>query len=118
MPQRAKFAYKRALELARSVVTGKPQDAFARAFVAYLQVRLGQTAQGQSELEQSLRISGRDADVLRVAVMMYEALGDREGTLAVLKDAPETLIRDMSRQPDMTDLARDARFKNLLASRN
>jgi len=115
-PKQAQRMYRRALNLTQQEVSRSPQDAYVRAFVAYLFARLGQNGRAEYEISQSLQTPPADAQVLRVAALTYEALGKRQRTLSVLKDAPRSLIADLSRQPDVAGLRTDSRFTALLAN--
>jgi len=70
-PEQARKAYKRAFALTRQEVSRNPQDAYVRAFVAYLLARLGQNVQSDYEISQSLQTRPADAQVLRVAALTY-----------------------------------------------
>jgi serine/threonine-protein kinase len=113
-PAQTRQAYQRGLDLTQREVSRNPQDVGSRAFLAYLLARLGKRGQAEFEISQSLQMPPPDAQVLRMAALTYEALGQRENTLSVLKSAPSSLIADLSRQPDMTGLITDSRFIALL----
>jgi len=49
-------------------------------------------------------------------VRTYEALGERDRSLGILKEAPRELLGDIERQPELAGLARDLRFTQLKAN--
>jgi tetratricopeptide (TPR) repeat protein len=110
-------AYEQALRLARRDVLQNPQAASARAFTAYLLAQLGNSEQAEYEIGQSLGSPSKDAQLLRVAALTYEALGKRGKTISVLKDAPWSVLDDLSRQPDMAGLRGDPRFLEVLGKK-
>lgn len=107
-------SYRRALQLSRQQVLANPQDGEARGFVGYVLARVGEEQQAEYELHQALQIPPRTAVVCRTAALAYEALRERQKTLAVLEEAPYAVIHDLSQQPDTSDLCRDPRFIQLL----
>jgi serine/threonine protein kinase/Flp pilus assembly protein TadD len=111
-------AYHKALDLTLAGLKRNPQDAYIRAIRAYVLARLGERVQAETEIKQALSFPAMDSEVVRTAALTYEALGLREDTLAILKDAPRALIADLSRHANMADLRRDPRFIELLASYN
>ena len=111
-------AYHKALDLTVARLKANAQDAYIRAIRAYVLARVGETSQAEIEIKQALSFPAMDSQVLRMAALTYEALGQREDTLRVLKDAPRALIADLSRHANMADLSRDPRFIELLASSN
>jgi len=46
--------------------------------------------------------------------LTYEALGERDLAIQVLKGATAETLRELDRQPDMADFRRDSRFKQLV----
>jgi tetratricopeptide (TPR) repeat protein/predicted Ser/Thr protein kinase len=108
-------AYREALELADAQVIENPRNSEARAFAAYLSARLRDHARAQREIRQAMRLAPEDTKILRRAVLTYEVLQLREDALKVLENAPATLIKELSRQPDLADLQRDSRFLSLLS---
>jgi eukaryotic-like serine/threonine-protein kinase len=109
-------ANRRGLALAEKEMAKNPRDGGIRAHLAYLCARLGDRQRAQSEIAQALQLSPDDADTRFAAATTYEALGQRDGTLALLSASPAGVIADISRWPDVADLRSDPRFLQLLAS--
>ncbi len=107
-------SYRRALQLSRQQVLANPQDGEVRAFVGYVLARLGEEQQADYEIRQALQTPPRTAVICRTAALAYEALGEREKTLALLQEASYSVVHDLSQQPDMGDLCHDLRFIRLL----
>ncbi|HUA19839.1 MAG TPA: protein kinase [Bryobacteraceae bacterium] len=113
---KAEQADRRGLELAEKEMAHDPRNGLIRADLAYLCARLGEEQRAESEIAQALQLSPNDADTRWAAAITYEALGQRENTLAVLSASPPGVLADLSRWPDVADLHRDPRFLELLAS--
>jgi serine/threonine protein kinase/Flp pilus assembly protein TadD len=109
-------ATRRALELAEKELTQDPRNGVIRSHLAYLCARLGDRQRATSEIAQALEFSPHNADTRWAAAITYEALGQRENTLAVLNASPDGVLADLSRWPDVADLHKDPRFLQLLAS--
>jgi len=110
-------ANRRALELAEKEMTQDPRNGKIRSHLAYLCARLGNARRAESEITQALRLSPYDSNTRWMAAATYEALDQRDATLAVLSGAPDGVIADLSRWPDVAELNHDPRFLQLLASR-
>jgi Flp pilus assembly protein TadD len=111
----ADTAYREARDLAEPILLSNPRDAATRAFIAYFALRLGEQATAERELTQAMSLGSQDRTVIRRAVICYEALGQRDRALAVLESAPGDVVRELSRQPDLTTLRGDPRFTALLS---
>lgn len=111
---RAKGSYQRGLVLAQRQVTVNSASASARAYVAYLQARLGFKDQARTEIAAALNSPSADEQVLLCAVQTYEVLGDRDHSLAVAKMANPKTRAEMEHHPDLADLRSDSRFRELV----
>lgn len=110
----AEKADRRALDLVERDVTQQPRDATMRSGLAYLCARTGDRRRAESEVAQALYLAPHDADTRWWAALTYEALGKRDATLALLTSSSNELIADLSRWPEVEDLHKDSRFKDLL----
>ena len=59
------------------------------------------------------RCRGGETKAIRNAVLTYEALGERDRAIQVLDGAKPELLRELARQPDLSDFRNDSRFKQL-----
>jgi Flp pilus assembly protein TadD len=109
-------ASRRAMELAEKELTQDPRNGVIRSHLAYLCARLGDRERAASEIAQALQFSPNDADTRWAAAITYEALGQRERTLAVLNASPAGVLADLSHWPDVAELHKDPRFLQLVAS--
>jgi serine/threonine protein kinase/Flp pilus assembly protein TadD len=116
-PAASKQAYEQSLHLAEAELSRDPGDGLVRSRVAYLCAELGDGGRAESEISQALRLSPDNANTRDMAVEVYEALGKRENTLAVLRASPDTVLLGVVRWPDLAGLRDDSRFQQLLASR-
>jgi tetratricopeptide (TPR) repeat protein len=111
----AKESYRRARSMAISEIEENPHIALVRALVAYSGARLGDMRRAREEILQATHIAPEDNQVIRCAVLTYEALGDRKMAINFLSFARPEMLRELRRHPDLADLRQDPRFKQLLA---
>jgi len=113
-PADARTAYLAALDLTRKESGENPNAAAARAFVAYSEVRLDGRARAKDEISRALYAAPQDGRVMFCAVLIYEALRERDRSLEILRLAPVEMLRLLARHPDLKDLGRDPRFRMML----
>jgi tetratricopeptide (TPR) repeat protein len=107
-------ANRRGLYLAEKEMMQDPRNGRIRSYLAYLSAALKDRSRAESEIAQALQLSPDDGDTRWMAVLTYEALGQREATLALLSASPGELVADLSRWPVVADLHKDSRFQQLL----
>ena len=107
-------AYRRGRGLAEKRLLENSGDAATLAFLGYFDMRLQAPATAEREMAQALHFGPQDRTVIRRAVLYYEALQQREKSLAVLQKAIPDLVRELSRQPDLASLREDPRFTAML----
>jgi len=110
-------AYRKGLALAEQEITVDPKRAGPRANLALFAVFLQDRKRAAFEIGQALALAPGNAAVLSLAAMTYEALGERDKTLAVLQTAPGFLLASLNREPDLEDLQKDPRFVELVTKR-
>jgi tetratricopeptide (TPR) repeat protein len=111
----AERANRRGLYLAEKEMTHDPRNGTIRSHLAYLCASLGNRSRAESEISQALQLSPNDAATRWWAALTYEALGQRDATIAVLSVSPSEQLADLARWPDLADLHKDSRFKQLIA---
>jgi len=109
-------ANRRGLILAEKEMTKDPRNGKIRSHLAYLCARLGDRSRAESEIAQALQLSTNDASTRFAAAITYEALDQRDKTLAVLSASPDGVLSDLNHWPDVADLRADPRFIRLLES--
>jgi serine/threonine protein kinase len=107
-------AYRAGFNAADARLAINPRDASERAYLAYLCARLGDRQRAESEMAQALQLSEGANNIRFMAAQTYEALGLREKTMAVIADAPLSLLQQLNRWPDLADLRSSSRFQQLL----
>jgi tetratricopeptide (TPR) repeat protein len=107
----------RGLQLAEREVTSDPRNGTIRSHLAYLCARLGYRQRAEFEVVQALQFSPDDAHTRWMVAATYEVLDRRDDTIRVLAGSPAGVLADLSRWPDVADLHKDSRFRELLASR-
>jgi tetratricopeptide (TPR) repeat protein len=111
----ARRAYREALDLAYHELDRNPKDGFARSCLAYLSARLGERQEAEANAVQALALAAGDVNVSEMVAQTYEALGERDRTLALIASAPAPLLKMLERVPDLADLQKDSRFLQILA---
>jgi serine/threonine-protein kinase len=112
-------AYRRAIELGQARLGVNPKDPTTRAFLADYHAMLGDKHTATGELDQALRQSPADPDVLFRAAVVYNQLGDERLTLewltkAVAAHFSRTTIRDT---PDFDHLQSNPAFRAIVTER-
>ena len=109
----ATVAYRKAMDIALLALEQDPRKGYERGYVAYISARLGDRKRAENEIAQALQMSRGETKVIRHAVLTYEALGERDRAIQVLNGAKPELLRELARQPDLSDFRNDSRFKQL-----
>jgi tetratricopeptide (TPR) repeat protein len=117
-PADAASAYRKALAAAETAIQIKPTNAFEHAMVGYASARTGDIRGATVETNQALALAPGDSRVLWRAAVTWEAIRRRDQTLAVLRKAPVSMIEQLGREPDLSDLAADPRFIQLKTPQN
>jgi Flp pilus assembly protein TadD len=112
--QKSRRAYEQSLALAEKEMIRDPADGLVRSGVAYLSARLGNRDRAQLDIAQALSLASDVADVRDMAVWVYEALDKRNDAIEILKKSPDVVLLEVFRWPDLADLHKDSRFKELL----
>jgi len=115
-PSEAERAYRKAMDLAYRELEKNPKDGLVRSCLAYLSARLGDRRGAETNAVQALELSPEDMNVTWFVAQTYEALGEREETLALIGDAPDGLLSMLKRFPDLAELQKDSRFLRLVAT--
>jgi len=111
----ANRGYRKAMDLAKTELEGNPKLGLTRAYVAYLAARLGDSKRAEEEIRQAMELSPRESKVIRKAVLVYEALHQRNRAIEVLSGASPELLHELDQQPDLADFRQDVRFHQLVA---
>jgi tetratricopeptide (TPR) repeat protein len=95
-----------------------PREGYVRSIRGYFAAALGDRVRAESETAQALSLAPDDAETRWMAILTYEALGEREASLAILNRSSRLQLMDIARWPDVADLGRDPRFLQLLSTVN
>ena len=106
-------AYRRGRELALDELRQNPGNGYTRGFVGYFSARLGDSSRAADEIDQALQSAPRDNQVIRCAVLTYEALGQIDRAFDLLVNATPDLVRELGRHPDLVTFRRDSRYLQL-----
>ena len=112
----ARQAFHKVKDLATAELQQNPHRGHLRAFVAYAESRLGQQAEAEVEINEALHSSTSNSQVIRFAVLIYEASGKRDKALEVLKSATPESLQEISHIRDLASFQHDPRFIQLLAT--
>jgi eukaryotic-like serine/threonine-protein kinase len=110
-PADARPFYRKARDLAKAEITANPQSGRARAYFAYFCARLGNRTRAEEEISQAMSLEPDDNDVRERAILTYEALGERDRAIDLLKGIAPAEMEQLARHPDLADFSRDPRFK-------
>ena len=72
--------------------------------------RDSEISKGRVRNRTGLSIGPKDKQIEWMAMLTYEALGQRDDSIKLLEAASYAVLADVSRFPDLADLARDSRF--------
>ena len=117
LAQQATSTYRTAEGLAKSDVEQNPSDPSVRSLYAYILAQLKNNTLANHEIDQALVMGPDHAEVMRDAAMVFEALGEREKTMKVLREAPFRLLDELSHFPEVRNLQQDPNFQELLRSK-
>ncbi len=106
----AKLAYRKGLALTSAHLEINPNSYLVRAYMAYIQARLGQKDNARSGIAQALQSPDKDKLILLCAILTYEAMGDREQALKVVGQISPPMKITIEHHPDLADLRKDLRY--------
>ena len=106
----ARENYQRANDLARAALLLNPRDAVSRARLAYSMVQLGIRTFAADEALQAINLAGSDYYPLYWTIMTFDALGRRADAYPLLAHVSAQQLKDLRRQPDLTEFTNDSRF--------
>jgi tetratricopeptide (TPR) repeat protein/predicted Ser/Thr protein kinase len=113
---RAGAAYRKALALGEEQRKINPRNAYTLSYLAEYHAMLGETRPAHQRIEEALRLSPRDPEVLYDAGLVFAQLGEKEKAVGSLQRAvaagwsPAT-VRDT---PNFGALQNDPRFQALI----
>lgn len=110
--------YRKGLAMAEEELEENPRDGSAKSVLALLCARLGQRTRAASEARQARRLAADDVEVAKLLVRTYDVLRERERTFELIQNFPDSALRGIDKSPDLADLHRDSRFKQLMVSRH
>ena len=111
----ARMAFEKGMSLAMAELAANPNLGYLHAFLGYFAARLGDKSRAEQEIRLALQSSPGNDEVIRRAVLTYEALGERDHAIEVLSRATLPLLSELDRQPDLSDFRQDPRFQQLIA---
>ena len=109
--------YRQGRDLALEDITSHPGSADARAVYAYFLARLGDHDRADQEIKQALNLAPSETDLLRRAVLTYEAVGQHDQAITAAKRLTGAELKLLTREPDLADFCQDPRFKQLMADK-
>lgn len=111
-------ANRRGRDAAEAEMARNPRDGYVRSIRGYFAAALGDRVRSESETAQALSLAPDNAETRWIAILTYEALGEREASLAVLSRSSRPQLMDITRWPDVADLGQDPRLLHLLLALN
>jgi serine/threonine protein kinase/tetratricopeptide (TPR) repeat protein len=107
-------AYRKGHDLASAELRQNPAKGYTRAFVAYFKARLGERSTAEQDIEEAMHLAPDDNEVVRCAVLTYQALGEEERALSTLNGATPGMIAELNRHPDLAEFRKNPRFTGML----
>jgi serine/threonine protein kinase len=109
----ANRAWQRGLESTEKEAARDPRDGAVTARLAYFCARLGNRRRAEAEMARALQLSPESSDARGTAVLTWEAMGNRDQSLAILNDSDNPVFEFVEHWPELADLAKDLRFQSL-----
>jgi tetratricopeptide (TPR) repeat protein len=113
----AAATYVKALQLTEAELAQNPRLAETRAYVGYFEAMMGNRDRAHQQIAEALALAPADAEVQRRAVLTYEALGERDLALPILRSLSLGVLKQIARHPDMADFSKDPRFKEVMIAK-
>jgi tetratricopeptide (TPR) repeat protein len=113
----ATLTYQKAEDMAKADVEQNPSEPFSRSLYAYILAQRGNRMLATHEIDQALVMGPANAEVMRNAVLAFEALREREKAMKVLEQAPFYLLEELSTFPEVRSLQQDSNFQALLRAK-
>jgi serine/threonine protein kinase/tetratricopeptide (TPR) repeat protein len=108
-------AFRKVKELALVRLHQNPHIGHLRAVVAYAELRLGQGAAAEEEINEALHSVTGNSQVIYLATVIYETLGQRDRAIEVLRGSTPEAIQDIDHDRELVALRQDPRFLQLMA---
>jgi serine/threonine protein kinase/tetratricopeptide (TPR) repeat protein len=120
MRERARGAYRKALELGEEQRKINPRDAHMLSYLAEYHAMLGEKQKAQLRIGEAEKLAPHDPEVLYYAAMVYVQAGDQKKSLdrlerAVAAGYSPAGVRDT---PNFSVLQNDPRFRTLISQEN
>ncbi len=110
--------YREGMKYVLGELRQNPRLGPTRAFLGYFKSRLDDQSGAEEEITEALTLAPGDSNVMRFAILVHEALGQRKLALDAANAAPKELLIELKRHPDLADLSRDSRYLQLLSAKN
>jgi serine/threonine-protein kinase len=115
-PEKARGAWRRAVEIAEPQLTGKPGDAELLSLLAKYHAKLGDRAKASERIAAALSLAPSSAMVHYQAGLVFALLGDRTRALAELTVAVNLKysIEEIRQAPELVPLHQTPEFQELI----
>ncbi|HEV2989560.1 MAG TPA: protein kinase [Candidatus Angelobacter sp.] len=108
-------AFRKVRELALVLLHENPHLGQLRAVVAYAELRLGHGAAAEEEINEALHSVTGNSQVIYLATVIYETLGQRNRAIEVLRGSTLEAMQDINHDRELAALRQDPRFLQLIA---
>ena len=112
----AKAAYRKGLALTSAHLAINSSSYLVRAYMAYIQARLGQKDNAKSGILQAMQSPDENQQLLLYAILTYEALGDRGQALKLVGHLNPQMKITLEHHPDLADLCKDLRYVQMIGT--
>jgi serine/threonine protein kinase/tetratricopeptide (TPR) repeat protein len=111
----AYVAFRKVKDLTLVELRQNPHNGHLRAFLAYAEVRLDHKAAAEEEISEALHSATGNSQVIHSAVLIYEALGQRDRAISALSGSTAESLREIDHDRDLAQFRQDPRFLQLVA---
>jgi serine/threonine protein kinase/tetratricopeptide (TPR) repeat protein len=113
--ERAEEMYRRAIQLAEGELQSNPRNAEICGWLGRFYALVNEREKALQRISEAKRIAPENPVVLRLCVYVYEFIDQRDQALLALQELIERgeSMEDFQKDPDLADMRRDPRFKQL-----
>jgi tetratricopeptide (TPR) repeat protein/tRNA A-37 threonylcarbamoyl transferase component Bud32 len=114
---KAAAAYRRAIDMASGELKKSPDRFELLSVLDLYQAHLGEKAQALAAVHRARALAPADLETIRLAILTYEAAGERSLALGALREFRERLgsSEEIEKEPDLAEMRRDPEYAKIVA---
>jgi serine/threonine-protein kinase len=112
-------AYRKAIGMAMDELKKNPDNIDLLSVLALYHAHSGEKAQALKAIGRARELAPADLEIIRRAILTYEAAGERSQALEALRDFHERLgsSAEIEKEPDLAEMRRDPLYMEIIADR-